>query len=53
MKDKVTGDLVWSNSYWYSGLELHTATETCVRNGITQLGKIVFLKNSLFIYTNS
>jgi hypothetical protein len=42
MKDKVTGDLVWSNSYWYSGLELHTATETCVRNGITQLGKLFF-----------
>ena len=40
MKDKLTGDLVWSNSYWYSGLELHKVTESCVRQGISQLGKL-------------
>tara|TARA_B100001250_G_scaffold63545_2_gene50010 strand:+ start:1471 stop:2094 length:624 start_codon:yes stop_codon:yes gene_type:complete len=40
MKDKLTGDLVWSNSYWYSGLELHKTTESCVRQGIIQLGKL-------------
>tara|TARA_B100001996_G_scaffold334495_1_gene284646 strand:- start:802 stop:1425 length:624 start_codon:yes stop_codon:yes gene_type:complete len=40
MKDKLTGDLVWSNSYWYSGLELHKTTESCVRQGISQLGKL-------------
>ena len=40
MKDKHTGNLVWSNSYWYSGLELHKVTESCVRQGISQLGKL-------------
>ena len=40
MRDKDTGSLVWSNSYWYSGLELHRTTEICVRNGINQVRKL-------------
>ena len=34
IRDKDSGKLVWSNSYWYSGLELHRTKEICVKNGI-------------------
>ncbi len=40
MRDADSGALVWSNSYWYSGLELHRATEICVRNGVNQVRKL-------------
>lgn len=40
MKDKLTGDLVWSNSYWYSGLELHKTVESCIKQGINQLERL-------------
>ncbi len=40
MKEKDSGSLVWSNSYWYSGLELQRTTEICVRNSLSQLRKL-------------
>ena len=40
MTDQRTGRLVWSHSYWYSGLELHRTAETCVRNAINQMMKL-------------
>ena len=40
MNDQRTGRLVWSHSYWYSGLELHRTAETCVRNAISQIRKL-------------
>jgi len=38
--DMDTGALVWSNSYWYSSFDIHSATEICVRNSINQLRKL-------------
>ena len=40
MRDKTSGNLVWSNSYWYSGLELQRTIDICVRNGIDQIRKL-------------
>ena len=40
MRDKDSGSLVWSNSYWYSGLELHRTTEVCIRNAVNQVRKL-------------
>jgi len=37
MTDKNTGDLVWSNSYWYSGLEIQRTIESCVKTGVSQI----------------
>ena len=41
MRDIESGSLVWSNSYWYSGLELHRTIEICVKNAIHQLKKLL------------
>lgn len=35
-----SGKLVWSNSYWYSGLEIQRTVELCVKNSVTQIDKI-------------
>ena len=40
MTDKNTGDLVWSNSYWYSGLEIQRTIESCVKTGVSQINKL-------------
>ena len=40
MIDKNTGDLVWSNSFWYSGLELQRTIESCVKTGVSQIKKL-------------
>ena len=40
MTDQNTGDLVWSNSYWYSGLEIQRTIESCVKTGVTQIKKL-------------
>ena len=40
MTDRDTGDLVWSNSYWYSGLEMQRTIESCVKTGIYQIKKL-------------
>ena len=40
MTDKNTGDLVWSNSYWHSGLEIQRTIESCVKTGVSQINKL-------------
>tara|TARA_A100001011_G_scaffold14614_2_gene15443 strand:- start:19095 stop:19724 length:630 start_codon:yes stop_codon:yes gene_type:complete len=40
MTVKNTGDLVWSNSYWYSGLEIQRTIESCVKTGVSQINKL-------------
>ena len=38
--DFKSGKLVWSNSYWYSGLEIQRTVELCVKNSVIQIDKI-------------
>ena len=38
--DKNSGSLVWSNSFWYSGLELQKTIDTCLKNGVLQIRKL-------------
>ena len=40
LTDINTGTLVWSNSYWYSGLEMQRTIELCLKNLVYQLTKI-------------
>ena len=40
MTDYNSGKLVWSNSYWYSGLEIQRTIELCVKNSTIQIDKI-------------
>ncbi len=40
MTDKDSGDMVWSNSYWYSGLELQRTIDLCIKNGVVQIKKL-------------
>ena len=40
LTDTNTGTLVWSNSYWYSGLEMQRTIEFCLKNLVYQLSKI-------------
>ena len=40
LTDINTGTLVWSNSYWYSGLEMQRTIELCLKNLVYQLAKI-------------
>ena len=40
LTDINTGTLVWSNSYWYSGLEMQRTIEFCLKNLVYQLTKI-------------
>ena len=40
MTDKNTGDLVWSNSYWSSGLEIQRTIESCIKTGVSQINKL-------------
>jgi len=40
LTDINTGTLVWSNSYWYSGLEMQRTIEFCLKNLVYQLDKI-------------
>ena len=40
MIDKRSGDLVWSNSYWYSGLELQRTIDLCLKNSVIQINKL-------------
>ena len=35
--DKDSGELVWSNSYWYSGLEMQQTIDTCIKNSVRQI----------------
>ena len=40
MTDQDSGDLVWSNSYWYSGLEMQRTIESCLKTGVYQIKKL-------------
>lgn len=40
LTDINTETLVWSNSYWYSGLEMQRTIEFCLKNLVYQLSKI-------------
>ena len=40
MTDKNSGEIVWSNSYWYSGLELQRTINLCIRNSVLQIKKL-------------
>ena len=38
--DYNSGNLVWSNSYWYSGLEMQKTIESCVKTGVYQITRL-------------
>ena len=38
--DSSNGSLVWSHSYWYSGLEMQRTIELCLKNLVSQLDKL-------------
>ena len=40
LTDLSTGSLVWSHSYWYSGLEMQRTIELCLRNLVAHLDKL-------------
>ena len=40
MTDQDSGNLVWSNSYWYSGLEMQRTFESCLKTGVYQIKKL-------------
>ena len=40
MTDKNSGEIVWSNSYWYSGLELQRTIDLCIKNSVLQIKKL-------------
>jgi len=41
MTDESTGLLVWSHSYWYSGIELPKTAQICAKNSIGQLSQLL------------
>jgi len=41
MTDENTGLLVWSHSYWYSGIELPRTAQVCAKNSIGQLNQLL------------
>ena len=41
MTDESTGLLVWSHSYWYSGIELPRTAQVCAKNSIGQLSQLL------------
>jgi len=41
MTDESTGLLVWSHSYWYSGIELPRTAQICAKNSIGQLNQLL------------
>ena len=40
LTDSSNGSLVWSHSYWYSGLEMQRTIELCLKNLVSQLDKL-------------
>ena len=40
LTDLNTGSLVWSHSYWYSGLEMQRTIELCLKNLVSHLDKL-------------
>jgi len=40
LKDEKTGLLVWTHSYWYSGIELSSTAQICARNSVGLISKL-------------
>ena len=40
IKDEETGLLVWTHSYWYSGIELSSTTQICAKNSVGLISKL-------------
>ena len=40
LKDEKTGLLVWTHSYWYSGIELSSTARVCARNSVGLISKL-------------
>jgi len=40
LKDEETGLLVWTHSYWYSGIELSSTAQICARNSVGLISKL-------------
>jgi len=40
LKDEETGLLVWTHSYWYSGIELSSTAQICARNSVRLISKL-------------
>ena len=40
LKDEETGLLVWTHSYWYSGIELPRTAQVCARNSVGLISKL-------------
>ena len=41
MTDENSGLLVWSHSYWYSGLELTRTVQVCAKNAVKAVNKLL------------
>ena len=40
LKDEETGLLVWTHSYWYSGIELSSTAQICAKNSVGLISKL-------------
>ena len=40
LKDEKTGLLVWTHSYWYSGIELSSTAQICAKNSVGLISKL-------------
>ena len=40
LKDEETGLLVWTHSYWYSGIELSNTAQVCAKNSVGLISKL-------------
>ena len=41
MKDEMTDILVWSQSYWYSGIEISRISQIVTKNAVSQISKLI------------
>ena len=41
MTDENSGLLVWSHSYWYSGLELPRTAQVCAKNAVEFINQLL------------
>ncbi len=41
MLDKTTGEVIWSNSYWYNALSLSNAVDKCVAGAVKPLAQLL------------
>ena len=40
IKDEKTGLIVWTHSYWYSGIELSRTAQVCAKNSVRLISKL-------------